>query len=82
MNELRAFLNTLSVEQQAAFAAKCGTTIASLRVAISKQSKIGAELCVAIEKNSNGLVTRKNLRPDSWESIWPELNTTAFDKTA
>ncbi len=31
------------------------------------------ERCVAIEKATNGKVTRKNMRPDDWESIWPEL---------
>lgn len=29
--------------------------------------------CVAIEGATGGLVTRKDLRPDDWESIWPEL---------
>lgn len=82
MNELRAYLKTLSVEQQITFATKCGTTIASLRVAISKKSKIGAELCVAIETSSNGAVTRKDLRPDCWVNIWPELNNTQIQKTA
>jgi DNA-binding transcriptional regulator YdaS (Cro superfamily) len=29
--------------------------------------------CVAIEKATNGLVTRQDLRPCDWEQIWPEL---------
>lgn len=29
--------------------------------------------CVAIERATNGLVTRKDLRPDDWQDIWPEL---------
>jgi DNA-binding transcriptional regulator YdaS (Cro superfamily) len=29
--------------------------------------------CVHIEKITNKQVTRKDLRPDDWESIWPEL---------
>lgn len=29
--------------------------------------------CVAIERATNGAVTRKDLRPDNWQSIWPEL---------
>ena len=28
---------------------------------------------VAIERASGGLVTRKELRPDDWQDIWPEL---------
>lgn len=34
---------------------------------------IPAERCVAIEQATNGAVTRKDLRPNDWESIWPEL---------
>lgn len=29
--------------------------------------------CVAIEQITNGQVTRKDLRPDDWHLIWPEL---------
>ncbi len=29
--------------------------------------------CVAIEKATNGEVTRKDLRPNDWHLIWPEL---------
>jgi DNA-binding transcriptional regulator YdaS (Cro superfamily) len=28
---------------------------------------------VAIEQVTNGAVTRKDLRPDDWHLIWPEL---------
>jgi len=31
------------------------------------------ERCTAIEQATNGQVTRKDLRPDDWEAIWPEL---------
>jgi DNA-binding transcriptional regulator YdaS (Cro superfamily) len=29
--------------------------------------------CVAIERATNGAVTRQDLRPDDWQDIWPEL---------
>ncbi len=29
--------------------------------------------CIDIEKATGGLVTRKDLRPDDWQKIWPEL---------
>lgn len=29
--------------------------------------------CVAIEQATAGAVTRKDLRPDDWHLIWPEL---------
>ena len=31
------------------------------------------ERCVAIERATNGQVTRRDLRPHDWASIWPEL---------
>lgn len=29
--------------------------------------------CVAIERITHGAVTRRDLRPDDWQDIWPEL---------
>ncbi|MGN5354350.1 transcriptional regulator [Ralstonia sp. L16] len=29
--------------------------------------------CVAIERVTDGAVTRRELRPDDWQLIWPEL---------
>lgn len=29
--------------------------------------------CAAIERATGGQVTRKDLRPDDWQAIWPEL---------
>lgn len=29
--------------------------------------------CAAIEQYTKGVVTRKDLRPDDWHLIWPEL---------
>ena len=34
------------------------------------------ERCYAVERATNGAVTRKDLRPDDWHEIWPELATT------
>lgn len=38
-----------------------------------------ARHCVAIERATGGKVTRRELRPDDWAELWPEL---AFDLTA
>ncbi|MDR0215936.1 MAG: helix-turn-helix domain-containing protein [Comamonas sp.] len=32
------------------------------------------ERCVAIERATSGAVTRRDLRPDDWRDIWPELS--------
>lgn len=34
---------------------------------------IPVERCFAIEQATSGAVTRKDLRPDDWHLIWPEL---------
>lgn len=73
MNELRIYLNNLSLDEQRAFANKCGTTIGYLRKALSKNHELGAALCVLIEKASSEAVTRKHLHPSDWICIWPEL---------
>ena len=36
--------------------------------------KPGVAVCVAIELHTNGAVTRRDLRPDDWQDIWPELD--------
>lgn len=37
---------------------------------------VPVERCVAIERATNGAVTRRDLRPDDWHEIWPELAAT------
>lgn len=73
MEQLRAFLNSMSLAEQREFSVRCGTSIGYLRKAITKHHDLGAALCVLIEKNSRGFVTRKDLYPNDWQKIWPEL---------
>lgn len=73
MEELKLFLNSLSVEEQKAFASRCNTSIGYLRKAITNHQKLGPVLCVKIETETRGSVTRKDLHPDEWRDIWPEL---------
>ena len=35
--------------------------------------RIPVEKCSAIELATGGAVTRRDLRPDDWHQIWPEL---------
>lgn len=39
----------------------------------TNERPIPIERCVAIERATSGAVTRQDLRPNDWESIWPEL---------
>ena len=38
-----------------------------------KMRGVPIEQCVPIERATLGAVTRKDLRPDDWADIWPEL---------
>lgn len=50
--------------------------------------KLPIDKCSDIERLTNGLVTRQNLRPDDWQRIWPELaerdaaNSEGIDRNA
>lgn len=39
----------------------------------SGRRKVPIERCILIEQYTKGVVTRKDLRPDDWHLIWPEL---------
>ncbi|MCZ4330753.1 Cro/CI family transcriptional regulator [Castellaniella denitrificans] len=37
------------------------------------RGRVPVEHCAAIERATGGVVTRRDLRPDDWAAIWPEL---------
>jgi DNA-binding transcriptional regulator YdaS (Cro superfamily) len=39
----------------------------------NEDRRVPAAHCVVIERATNGAVTRRDLRPDDWHLIWPEL---------
>lgn len=43
-----------------------------------KNGKVPPERCPAIESATGGAVTRRDLRPDDWWLIWPELVTDEY----
>lgn len=74
MESLRAYLNSLSTDDQYFFARRCGTKIGYLRKALSRNSRIGPEICIALERESKGAVTCQDLRPElNWEYIRAQL---------
>ena len=64
MKKLREYLNSLQKEQRARFIAACITSEGYLRKAISQDQNLGANLCIAIERESKGAITCEDLRPD------------------
>lgn len=50
-----------------------GTTRGHLRQIAYGNRKASAEVAARLESTTDGLVTRKKLRPRDWPIIWPEL---------
>jgi hypothetical protein len=66
METLRAYLATLSVQDQAAYAKRCGTSIGYLRKALSTKPNIDGGLVRRLADESGDAVKREELRPDIW----------------
>lgn len=73
MEKLLNYLNSLTPAEQKAFANGCVTTVGYLRKACSRKQVLGTALSVAIERESGGVVTRRDLHPENWADQWPEL---------
>ena len=58
---------------QSEFAKTIGVSPVLIHQWASELRPVPLERCVPIEQATNGQVTRKDLRPDDWASIWPEL---------
>ena len=79
METLRRYLNQIPPTEQVAFAFRCGTSVGYLRKACSIGQKIGADLCIEIERESAGRVRVEDLRPDV---DWKYLRATDCDMQA
>ena len=74
MESLRSFLNSLSTDDQRAFAERCNTSVGYLRKCLSTGQNIGEATVIAIERESGGVVRCEQLRPDV---DWAYLRGTA-----
>jgi DNA-binding transcriptional regulator YdaS (Cro superfamily) len=76
MEQLKSYLKALADDDaRTEFAVRCSTTLGHIRNVSYGLRPAAPELCVLIEKITNGAVTRRDLRPDDWHRIWPELVT-------
>ena len=69
---LPTFLKTPGLNK-AAFARRIGVSSAMLYQFENGIRPIPTKYAAAIETASGGQVTRQEMFPDEWESIWPEL---------
>lgn len=64
MDTLRSYLNSIPVDEQADYARRAGTTIGYLRKAMSKGHCFDGALARRLDEQSDGAVSRHDLRPD------------------
>lgn len=74
MDKLISYLNSLTTEEQADFARRCGTTVGYLRKAASAKQQLGESLCINIDRESGRAVTLDYLRGDA---DWNYVRSTA-----
>lgn len=56
-----------------ALAKSIGVVPSAISNWLARGGDIPIEHCTSIERATNGAVTRKDLRPNDWSRIWPEL---------
>lgn len=71
--DLKTFLSDMTVVDRESFAKRCDSTRGVLQNIMYGVRPCSAELAVAVERESGGVVRRWDLRPDDWWRIWPEL---------
>jgi len=72
MDKFIRYWKALEPSERDGFAKTIGTTRGYITKATCIGQQFGAALCVSIERETSGEVTRKDLRSD-WREIWPEL---------
>lgn len=74
--DLKTFLSSMALQDRETFAVRCGVTLGHLLNCTSGSPETrktpGPKVAVAIERESDGAVTRQELRED-WRECWPEL---------
>ncbi|MBB5610396.1 MULTISPECIES: YdaS family helix-turn-helix protein [unclassified Janthinobacterium] len=70
--DLKNYLIATGVKK-ADFARAINISAALLHQWIEQIRPVAIRHCPAIEKQTGGQVARKDLRPDDWHKIWPEL---------
>jgi DNA-binding transcriptional regulator YdaS (Cro superfamily) len=71
--DLKTYLTKLDVAKRDELATACGTTLGHLQNIYYGLRTCAPGLATAIEQATEGAVTRRDLRPDDWHLIWPEL---------
>lgn len=70
--DLKTFVKSLPQSERQHFATEAGTTLGHLKNVMYGYQPASPAMAVAIERLTDGQVTRQDLRSD-WADIWPEL---------
>lgn len=71
--ELKTYLASLERGGPTKLACQLGISISFLSQMASGDAPISPRRCVEIEHATAGAVSRRDLRPNDWQAIWPEL---------
>jgi DNA-binding transcriptional regulator YdaS (Cro superfamily) len=80
--ELREYLAGLERGGAAKLAMAIGVTPSYLSQLAAGTTPRSPARCVQIEHATGGLVSRKDLRPNDWHEIWPELGDNSVTREA
>ncbi|OBU09829.1 transcriptional regulator [Morganella psychrotolerans] len=72
--ELKQYISALERGGAKKLAENLGVSSSYLSQMASGRVPVPPARCPAIEKETGGAVTRRELRPDDWAQIWPDLN--------
>ncbi|KNY09405.1 XRE family transcriptional regulator [Achromobacter piechaudii] len=75
--DLKTYISTSPRGTAASLAKAIGVSPSYLSQMASGQSPISPERCVAIERATGAVVRRRDLWPDGWDRVWPELKEAA-----
>lgn len=72
--ELKKYIDSLERGKAKELATKLGVSSSYLSQMASGRCSISPSRCVEIELATNKIVTRRDLRPEDWIKIWPEIS--------
>lgn len=74
--DLKTYFFNLTPEERDTFSARCETSTGHLQNVAYGYRVASTELAVAIERESDGKVTRIEMFPETYFKKWPELAAT------
>lgn len=72
--QLKQYIDELERGEAKKLAERLFVSSSYLSQMASGRCSISPARCVEIETATNGKVSRRDLRPDDWQKIWPELS--------